>query len=599
MSHLRVRALRHGASALGCVALVSMALGGCGGGSGDDATATATTGTAPAAGDGFSAARPADDQKRGGTLKLLGSQGFFHLDPGGSYFQLDYMIAYATHRGLYYFAPEDPKRPVPDLADGDPVISDDNTTVTVKLKSGVRYGTNEKSAITGKEVTSADVKYAFERAFNPSVANGYVPLYFPIVGSEKAKGGPISGITTPDDRTIVFKLSRPFAATTARALVLPITMPVPKSHAARFDAKSPNVYDTEPERQAFTGPYMIDSYSAGKSISLVRNPEWDGDTDDRPAYLDRIEWSLNDDPGVVGRRVFNGTGVANADTLTAGTIRRFARRAKDRITFTPLGNRFVALNTQKKPFSDLNARKAFAAALDRRAMLLARGGTFAGEIASHFLPPTIPGFDEAGGEAGPGVDFLAKPEGDPALAASYMTKAGFAGGKADGDRIVMFGVNESPAKETAEITSDALESLGFDVTLRLLDQSAVQGRFCGVEKELRKIDVCATAGWLPDFTDAYAMLTANFNGASIVPTNNNNLSLFDDPAVNKAMDDAALITDEEERADAWGDIDRELVEKVAAIPFLFDSVSNVVAEDVHGVIAQWNASWDLAYTSLK
>ncbi len=344
---------------------------------------------------------------------------------------------------------------------------------------------------------------------------------------------------------------------------------------------------------------MIDSYSAGKSISLVRNPEWDPDTDDRPAHLDRIDWTLNDDPAVAGRQIFSGTGLANADTLTPGTIKRFAQGAKDRITFTPLGNRFVALNTQKKPFSDVNARKAFAAALDRRAMQLARGGTSAGEIATHFLPPTIPGSEAAGGAAGPGVDYLAKPEGDPALAAEYMKKAGFASGRADGDKILMIGVSDSPAKETAQITSDALESLGFDVTLRLLDQSAVQSKFCGVEKALRRIDVCANFGWLPDFSDGYAMLSSNFSGASISPTNNNNLSLFDDPEVNKAMDDAALIADEEERADAWGDIDRDLVEKVAGIPFLFDNVSNVVSKDVHGVIAQWNAAWDLAYTSLK
>ncbi|HUR87111.1 MAG TPA: ABC transporter substrate-binding protein [Solirubrobacteraceae bacterium] len=594
MTDLRAGALRRGASAPGCVALLSLVLGACGGGSSaDDAK------TAPGTSDGFSAALPSDGQKRGGALKLLGSEGFFHLDPGASYFQLDYMISYATHRSLYYFRPQDPRRAVPDLADGEPVVSADNTTVTVKIKPGIRYGTNETSAITGTEVTSADVKYAFERALNPSVANGYVQLYFPLVGAEQAKGGPISGITTPDDRTVVFKLTKPFAATTARALVMPITIPVPKSYAATFDAKSPNVYDAQPERQAFTGPYMIDSYDAGKSISLVRNPEWDGATDDRPAYLDRIEWTLNTDPAVAGRQIFGGTGLANGDTPTASTIKRFATRAKDRITFTPLGNRYVALNTQKKPFSDLDARKAFAAALDRRAMQLARGGTFAGDIATHFLPPTISGFDEAGGVAGPGADYLAKPGGDPALAASYMRKAGFASGKADGDKILMFGISDSPAKETAQITSDALESLGFDVTLRLLDQSAVQTKFCGVEAQLRKIDVCANAGWLPDFTDPYAMLYANFNGASIVSTNNNNLSLFDDPAVNTAMDDAALVSDVEQRADDWGEIDRALVEKVAGIPFLFDNVSNVVSKDVQGVIAQWNASWDLAYMSLK
>lgn len=575
-----------------CAAALALVLAGCGGGSDDDKA------TATAAG-GFAAAVPTDGQKRGGTLKLLGAEGFFHLDPGAAYFQLDYMITYATQRALYYFKPDDPTTQVPDLADGPPVVSADNRTVTVKIKRGIRYGTNTKSAITGKEVTSADVKYAFERGLNPSVANGYEAVYFPIVGADKAKGGPISGITTPDDQTIVFKLDKPFAATTARALVMPLTVPVPKSHAAQFDAKQPNPYDAQPERQAFTGPYMISEYESGKRIALVRNPRWDPKSDFKPAYLDRIEWSLNVDPNVSGRQVFSGTGLANADTPSAGAVKRFATRAKDRITFTPLGNRFVALNTQRKPFSDVNVRKAVAAALDRRAMQLARGGALVGQLATHFLPPTIPGYDEAGGVEGPGVDYLAKPTGDPAVAAKYMKLAGFPSGKAEGVKVVMLGSSDSPAKETATITRDAIASLGFDVSFRLLDQSTLYSKFCGVTSELKKIDVCGFAGWLPDFTDPYAMLTANFNGASIIPVNNNNSSLFDDPEVNAAMDKAALIGDDEERAKAWGAIDRRLVEKVAAIPFLFDSQPNIVSKDVQGVIGQWNAAWDLSYMSLK
>jgi peptide/nickel transport system substrate-binding protein len=583
------RRLRARPLSLACVAVFALVLGACGGGSSDKKVAAG----------GFNAALPSDGQKRGGTLKLLAAEGFFHLDPGASYFQLDYMITYATQRTLYYFKPEDPTTPVPDLAVGPPQVSADNRSVTVKIKSGIRYGTNEKSAITGKEVTAADVKYAFERGLNPSVANGYEGVYFPLVGADKAKGGPVSGITTPDAHTIVFKLTKPFAATTARALTMPITAPVPKSYAAPFDAKQPNPYDAQPERQAFTGPYMISDYQSGKSITLVRNPQWDPKTDLKPAYLDKVEWTINADPNVADRQIFSGTSLANADTPTAGAVKRFARQAKDQISFTPLGNRFVGINTQKKPFSDVNVRKAFAAALDRRAMLLARGGSLVGQIAKHFLPPTIPGYDEAGGDNGPDVDYLANPSGDPAVAAKYMKLAGFPSGKANGVKIVMLGSNDSPAKETAQITRDAIASLGFDVTFRLLDQGTLYSKFCGVLTELKKIDVCGFAGWLPDFSDPYAMLTANFRGDSITAVNNNNASLFDDPAVNAAMDKGALIADPGDRAKAWGAIDRQLVDKVAAIPFLFDTVANIVSKNVQGVIAKWNASWDLAYMSLK
>jgi peptide/nickel transport system substrate-binding protein len=580
------------AALLGCAAPLALALGACGGSSGDASRPPTTRG-------GYGSALPSADQKRGGTLKLLSAEAFAHTDPGVVNFQLDYMVTFATQRALYYYKPEDPSKPVPDLAAGQPVVSADNRTVRVKLKRGIRYGTNEKTAITGKEVTAADVKYAFERGFNPSVANGYVRAYFPLVGSGHANGGEIAGIRTPGAHTIELRLSKPFAPTTARALVMPITIPVPKAYAAPFDAKQPNVYEAHPERQAFTGPYMIQRYQAGRSMTLVRNPQWDPATDTRPAYLDRIEWGLNVDSTVAGRQIFNGSGLANGDTPTPATVKRFATQAKDRISFTPLGNRFVALNTQRKPLRNINVRKALAAALDRRAIQLARGGALIGDIASHFLTPTMSAFDDAGGVRGAGVDYLAKPAGDPALAATYMRRAGYASGKANGAPLVMFGSIDSPAKETAQIVRDAASSLGFDVKLRLQDQGTIYSKFCNVVSELRKIDVCANYGWLPDFNDPYAMLYANFSGNAIVPVNNSNPSLFDDPQVNAAMARGALISDEAQRAKAWGRIDKLLVEKVAAIPFFWDKVANIVSKDVHGVIAQWNAAWDLAYTSLK
>jgi len=581
-----------------CAGAAALALGACAHKSKTGPTSSGGGATTSA---GFDAAVPGSDQKKGGTLKLLSTESFEHLDPGAAYFQLDFMIEFATQRSLYYYKPQDAKTPVPDLADGPPTVAADNKTVTVKLKHGVKYGTNDtSSSVNGKEVKAADVKYALERGFNPSVANGYVATYFKsIVGADKAKGADLAGITTPDDYTIVFKLTQPLGATVAKALVMAITMPVPKSYAAKFDAKQPNEYDAHPEKQAFSGPYMIKSSAPGKSLTLVRNPNWDPATDDRPAYADQIEWTLGADPNVSGRQILTGTGVVNGDTPTAASIKRFATTAKDQISFSPQGNRFVNINTQKKPFSDLNVRKAFAAALDRKAMQLTRGGSLVGDVATHFLPPSLAGFDEAGGVDGPGADYLANPSGDPALAASYMKKAGYSSGKYDGPAIRMLGENSSPAKETSAVVRRALESLGFKVNLTSVEQSAFYSKFCDVVSQLKKIDVCANYGWLPDFADPYAMLNANFNGESIVPVNNSNASLFDDKKVNAAMDKAALIADPAERAKAWGDVDRELVANVAAVPWFWDNIPNIRSKDVHGVIAQWNAAWDLSYMSLK
>ena len=160
-------------------AAVALALGACGN------SGSSTSGKVGQAG------LPVPGQKKGGTLKVLSNESFQHLDPGQAYFQLDYQVLSAAQRQLYSYRPDNSKKPVPDLAVGDPEISDGGRTVTVKIKPGIRYS----PGTVNRPVEAKDFKYAIERAFNPALSNGYAPTYFgDIVGAGKAKGGPLAGV---------------------------------------------------------------------------------------------------------------------------------------------------------------------------------------------------------------------------------------------------------------------------------------------------------------------------------------------------------------------------------------------------------------------
>ena len=330
-----------------------------------------------------------------------------YVDPGQTYYAFGYQVAYATQRALYTYQPGDLELPTPDLATAQPQVSQDGRTITVRLRRGVRF-----SPPVDREVTAADVKYAIERAFSANVPSSYAGIYFgDIAGAPKEPTDgvqAISGLTTPDPQTLRIRLTAPSAAVVSAALAMPITMPVPEEYARRHDAKNPSTYDGA---VAFTGPYMIEHDASGRltgrkpgrSITLVRNPNWDGTGDARPAYLDRIEIEEgNDDTAVASRRILAGSGLLQGDGAPpAQIVKQALTRAKSQITFVAGGsNRFVALNTRIAPFDDLNVRKAVLAVFDREAMLLTRGGSAVGEIATHFLPPGFPGFEEAGGSAG-------------------------------------------------------------------------------------------------------------------------------------------------------------------------------------------------------
>jgi peptide/nickel transport system substrate-binding protein len=578
-----------GVSAL---ALLVAACGSSGGGSSSSSSSGGST-TSSSSGTTFKGANIAvsQGQKKGGTLNLISNEGWEHLDPGQAYFQIDYLINYATQRPLYGYMPDNGTKPIPDLAQGMPVISKDGKTVTIHIKPNVKY-----SPPLSRTVTSADVKYAFERDFNPNVPNGYASSYYPIVGADKSKGGPISGIQTPDKTTIVFHLTKNFGATFVQSLTLPGSAPVPKELAGPMDKKNPTVYDSDPTKQAFTGPYMIQSYNAGRSITLVRNPNWQASTDFRPAYADKIVWKAGADPNVAARQTLASPNLLMADGPPAPVLKTAYQSKRTQLSIAPLGDYYASLNTQTPPFNNVNLRRAVVAAADRAAYLQVRGGKLVGQVATHFLGPTDASFQAAGGANGFGFDFLKNPSGDMTVATKYMKAAGYPSGKYTGKaNVLIVGSNSDPGPKEMQIVQAGLNKLGFKTTIKAVPQQTMYSKFCGYVKA--KINVCPTAGWIPDFADSYAYLYVPFSGKSIIPVNNVNWAVLNDPKINAAMDQASTVTDPAARAKAWANVDKMITFTAPAIPEIWATNALVKGSSVKGVLDTWNDDWDLSFSS--
>jgi peptide/nickel transport system substrate-binding protein len=581
----------------------------CGGS--DDTTSGGSSGTS--ANSQFPAPTAApDDAAKGGDLKVLAVGDVDYIDPGAAYYQFSYMVTSATQRQLLSWAPDDTTEPTPDIATDQPTISDDGKTITYHLQSGIKF-----SPPVNRAVVCDDFKYAIERSLLPGVANGYVGLYLTdIVGfadAQKAaqqdptQAPDLAGVTCKDDQTLEIQLTDTSELGVIGALGLPIGSPVPRDYAAKFDTENPSTYG---EHQVATGPYMIENnadgeltgYTSGREIKLVRNPNWDASTDFRPAYLDSIEVQEGfTDTDSAAKKILAGDGYVNGDfSLDATSLKLAATQYPDQLTLTPSGgNRYVTLNTSRPPFDDVNVRKAVIAASNRTDLRNTRGGELVGPVASHILPPGIPGFEEAGGLEGPDLDYLSNPNGDLALATEYMKKAGFDSGKCEGSdcEVSMVGDDAPPGSDTATVFKDQLEQLGFKVDYQKVDHSTMITKFCGVPDN--EPDICANFGWLKDFQDPQSMLQNTFSGDSIVPSNNSNWPLADDPALNKAIHDAVYVDDPDERAQAWGDVDTMVMEQALAVPWVWDNQSNIESADVNGVINLFNANWDLSFTSLQ
>jgi peptide/nickel transport system substrate-binding protein len=499
------------------VALLAMVVTACGSSSSSSSSGTGSNSSALSSG-GFQSPlnQPLTGGKRGGTLLVLDETDFEHLDPGLAYYSLDYEVVFATQRPLYSNKPNTSTEATPDMASAPPEVSSDNKTVTVHLREGVHY-----SPPVNREVTSEDVAYAIERGANPNVANPYIGAYFKSVeGQPTANGGPIKGIVTPDKHTIVFHLTEPKAQLVSAAMVTPLTAAVPKEYAEKFDKNKPSNYAAY---QVATGPYMIKNdssgkvldvgYFPGKSLTLVRNPNWKESTDFRPAYLNEIQVKIGGSNTVIGRQVLEGNNVVNNEpSASQSDLKLAAESHKSQLEISPgAGSHYIAVNNAHGPFKNINLRKALWASLNRTALDKARGGELFTNVMTHFIYPTIPGFEQAGGLTGPKVDYNEHLEGNAAVAEKYMKLAGYPSGKyTGGQTIQVVGAKGNPTEQDAEIVNQTLKNLGFSTKFTLLETSTMYAKFCNVPKE--EIDVCPSVGWIADFADPQTVLNITFNG---------------------------------------------------------------------------------------
>jgi peptide/nickel transport system substrate-binding protein len=188
------------------------------------------------------------------------------------------------------------------------------------------------------------------------------------------------------------------------------TAPVPKDKDTKQDYTN---------RPVSSGPYKIDSYVPGTSLTLVRNEMWDPASDpNRPAFPDRFQVELGVVQDVAADRLLAGTGndafaVPLEPTMKTET---YAKAEKEPALAARFVNGpgpcvdYITINTQK--VTDPDVRHAIALAIDRQAIQAIYGGDLAGLIAESVIAPDVPGYVAP--------DLGLKPTGDPDAAKKLL-----------------------------------------------------------------------------------------------------------------------------------------------------------------------------------
>ncbi len=496
---------------------------------------------------------------------------------------------------------------VPDLADGPPEVSEDGLTYTFTLKEDARFGPPVNRAIT-----SQDIGYAFERMESPEVGAPY-KFYFEsaIEGMIEFGAGSsdeISGIETPDERTIVFHLLRPTGDFLYR-LAMPAAAPIPQEVADCYP-------DSYGRHLVSSGPYMIagsgavsgevcdgfttlSGFEPDRRLVLVRNPSFEVARDDpriRDSLVDRFEFVVVEDPDEILERVESGDADLSSGTPSFDWLRRYAsrRRLRDNL-HVQAGDRiwYISLNLTVPPFDDVHVRRAASFVMDKDSLVRSWGGPLQGEVATHAVPDAMLGGKLQDYNPYPSRDHA----GDIKAAKAEMRKSRY---DTDGDGIcddeVCDGVIQvsrdgSPWSTMALVVEASLNKIGIEVDTKVLDDP-----YSAIQEIPNDVALTSIVGWGKDYPDPYSFIGFLFDGRNIVEGNNANYSFVGltrerarelgidyprggVPNIDSRIDRCSELTGSE-RTDCWVALDRSLMEEVVPwIPYL-DANHLLITSDV-------------------
>ncbi len=495
----------------------------------------------------------------GGTLRFAHSGDWDSLDPADTYYAYSWNFARLYGRSLTMFksAPgEEGATLVPDLAESLGTPNADATQWTYTLRQGVKFD-------DGTPVTSRDVKYAVERSLDKTTfPNG--PTYFndfldlqgytsPYQDPSPDKLG-LAAVETPDDRTVVFKLVRPFSGFDYFAQ-LPSTIPVPQARDTGTRYK---------ERVVSTGPYMFETNNLGQNFTMVRNPNWDPATDpNRRPLPDRIEVALNANADDIDNRLVSGdldVAIEGSGVGSAAQGRILADQALRANTDNPVVARlwYTAVNGEVAPLNDVHCRRAVLLAADRTGYQRAYGGATGGDIATNMLPPVIPGAEQ--------FDLYTSPDntGDLARARDELNQCGQPDGFTTG---ISYRAERPRERATAEALQQSLARVGINLEIKPFPQGDYYTLYAGKPDFARSNNLgLMVTGWAADWPDGFGFLSQIVDSRTIRETGGSTNLSVRDPAVDALIDQALTTPDPAARERLWVEIDRKVMDGAYSLP---------------------------------
>lgn len=303
-------------------------------------------------GAGTDTATPGTDVPTGGTLQVASGGDPQNMDPHTTTINVAQMVLDNVVEELFEI---DENLDVQPLLAEDYEVSDDETTYEISLKEDVTFH-------NGDSLTASDVKYSIERILDPDL------------GSPRAANFElVDSIETPDETTVVFELSEPFAPFII-GLAESASI-VPEGIDEEVDLK---------QNPVGTGAFSFESWETDEQVSITAFDDYH--ESDFP-YLDGVQFDVIPEAATRLTQLRNGS----ADVMFGVPFQRADDIAEGSNTslqsVSSLWKLGFWFNTNETPFDDARVRRAVSHAINREQLV--QGVLFGrGAVAHDPIPPT-------------------------------------------------------------------------------------------------------------------------------------------------------------------------------------------------------------------
>lgn len=411
-------------------------------------------------------------------------------------------------------------------------VSEDAKTVTFHLAAGVTWH-------DGEPFSSQDVKFTYEAILRDK---GWAVDYLSDVAS----------IETPDDVTVVIKLSQPNASFVQTLGEQGLSI-LPE-HLLAGEDWTDSAFNIAP---VGTGPFKFEEYSTGSHILLSANEDY---FQGRP-IVDQLMFKILPDQASALTALESGEIQFSTNFAPPGEVDRLDASPNVRVTYYTYPTiAYQAYNlAEAGPLQDPKVREAIALGTDRDG-INDRAQNGLATVADHLYLSGHWATDES----------IELPGYDPDKANEILDAAGYER-DANGTRFSLgyliytgYGI-----EGVADVVKQQMREIGIDIEIDALEW----GSYVTKGKDEKDFDVMFGMG--------YAGPDPALLGVFVGTGGFQNSMSYSNPEVDNLLDEAVKVPGHEERAEIYSEIQQILLDDMPRLPLFDRKVPFPVAETCH------------------